>query len=71
MTKTFCTYQDYMVQADHAIDHFHKLLIEKKFKEAQNYLCEESVRHVITMYYGKSTFVMFERELEDALALPF
>ena len=60
-----------MVQADHAIDHFHKLLIQEKFKEADEYLYIESVQHVITMYYGKSTFVMLERELEDALALPF
>ena len=65
------TAHDYMVQADHAIDHFHALLIQKNFKEAENYLYMEPVRRIVTLYYGKSTFVMLERELEDALVLPF
>ena len=56
MTSSWHKAQTAMVQADHAIDSFHKLLIEKRFAEALSYLDSEPVCNAIVSYYGWSAY---------------
>lgn len=69
MTNDWHKYQTAMARADAAIDHFHALLIEKRYLDADIYLDE--IRPAVTAYYGESTFKTLQDEMDDALVLPF
>ena len=61
MTKNWHKYQTMMVNADQAIDHFHALLIAKRYSDAAWYL--DSIRDIVTIYYGSATFEELQGEL--------
>ena len=69
MTKNWHKHQTAMIQADQAIDTFHRLLIEKRYFDADNYL--DTIRPAVTAYYGESTFKTLQEEMDEALVLPF
>lgn len=69
MTNDLHKHQTAMDSADAAIDRFHALLIEKRYLDADNYL--DTIRPIVTAYYGESTFKTLQDEMDDALVLPF
>lgn len=71
MTAAWYRDQKAMAKAEVTMDYFHKLLIENKLKDAQEYIELPSVKEAIESYYGKSTYQTLLDEMEEALILPF
>ncbi len=60
-----------MNRANDAIDHFHELLVQEKYKDAQDYLEAKDTKNAIVLWYGADTYQTLLNEMDEALILPF
>ena len=57
--------------ANEAIDCFHELLIEEKYKDAQDYLESKDTKNAIVLWFGNDTYQTLLEEMDEALTVPF
>ena len=57
--------------ANKAIDRFHELLIEEKYKDAQDYLEAKDTKNAIVLWFGNDTYQTLLEEMDEALTVPF
>ena len=57
--------------ANEAIDRFHELLIEEKYKDAQDYLEAKDTKNAIVLWFGADTYQTLLDEMDEALTIPF
>ena len=57
--------------ANNAIDHFHELLVQEKYKDAQDYLEAKDTKDAIVLWFGIDTYQTLLEEMDEALTVPF
>lgn len=57
--------------ANEAIDRFHELLVQEKYKDAQDYLEAKDTKDAIVLWFGNDTYQTLLEEMDEALTVSF